>query len=342
MSESRGTYFSTLKAAFTALGTHSDPFIASSFNRYGATLSLLDLKSRGDAAPKIDGETGLPVRADLQRLQADVSGASPPVSRPAAAIADDFLDIMLRRKQMPSALEIELMARALYCEQVLSLRESGEKNSIVGVAVDATMTKIFEDAREQHYGWDYFHPNESASKTYFARFMTSPSAVRQGNDQILINLSKIVGNALSASPTLLQVAAQIDEALQALRLKLVKRLELKKLHSALFEAGDSDFSPSFALISDPDEAWALEFEVTGLKSVGTVSKVSNGLLSSSSTMVEQFFVDDRDPLCLEQGASFVERHLLVPHRAYLALQGTKVLEGRQVHVLSNRLLAENV
>jgi hypothetical protein len=340
---SRESYFSILKAAFGGLSAHSDSFIADAFGRYFATAGLLELKSQGDSAPKIDDVSILPQRNELFRLQADLTGNSPPVSRPAAVIANEFLDIMLRRKMVPSALEIELMARALYCEQVHAMRDAGGgKMKFVGVAVDPTLMKVHDDAREVHFGWDYWHPTQSKSSTYLAKFHVAPSSGRGQDAQFANSLGKLIANSLSAEGTLLATAAQIDEALGSVRLKHLKRLTVVRLQSAVFGQEAPEFAAPFSLIGNPDVAWALEFEVHGLKSVGTISKVSNGLLSSTNTLIEQFYIDDRDPNCAAQGASFVERHLLMPRETYLAMQGTAVVEGRQVHVLSNNQLAENV
>ncbi len=339
---SRDHYFSMLKAGFTCLASHSDSFVADAFKRYATTGALLELKTKGEPAPKIDETSVLPQRSEVLRLQADLTGGSPPVSRPAAVIASEFLDIMLRRKMVPSALEIELMARALYCEQVDAIRSVEGGRKFVGVAVEPTLSKSYEDARELHFGWDYWHPSRSQSSTYLAKFNVAPSSGKPQDAQLLSAIAKVVGNSLSGEGTLLQTASQIDEMIASVRLKHLKRLSLLKLHSAVFGEETPEFQMPFSLVNKPEVAWALEFEVHGLKSVGTISKVSSGLLSSTNTLVEQFFIDDRDPNCVAKGASFVERHLLVPNEVYLAIQGSSLAANRQIHVLSNGKLAENV
>lgn len=342
MESGRGAYFAVLKAAFSCLATYSDSFIGDAFRRYLLTVRLLDLKSRGDREAKIDGTTGLFTRNELLRVQADLTGSSPPVSRPAESIASEFLDIILRRKQTPSPLEVELMARALYCEDVLSLRNCVDKAQCVGVSVDATLTRRSHENRQIEYGWDFWHPANGNSSIYRAWFAI-PSQLENAQDAALRGmLVKTVGNCLSHEDRMLQAAVQIDENSPSARLKLMKRLKLIKLHQSLAGHSASPISDRLAGLDDPKDNWALEFEVHGLKSIGTTTRISTGLISSTSTVVEQFYIDERNEDCVANAASFVEKHILLPHGAYSALQGLPEMSGRQVHVLVNGSLAENI
>lgn len=347
MTGGHDAYFGLLKLACDGLAGHSDSFVADAFARYRNTFGLLDLKSRGEGAIRADARTKLPMRNDVFRMQADLTGASPPVTKPAGDMAEEFIDIMLRRKQVPSALEIELMARSLYAEQVLAMRSSGERSSFVGATVEQTLARKSNDNWGSRFGWDHWDLDSGESATFEACFAGDAAGGRQSESQVISSLLKITSNAALKTPdgehqSLLRAAVELDETIQNARIKLLRRLVLSKLHTPLLSGDQDDLATRLNEVCGQEDAWALEFEVHALKSVGTVARVNSGLLSSSSSMVEQFYVDERDVSCKLLGCSYIERHLLLPHCAYAAISDLPSTKGKLIHVLADGVLTENV
>ena len=294
-------YSRTLRRIFAALEEASDPMLSSASARLARLFDLVGLRATAGRQPTIDRHSsGFPILADIVSLANDRRDVEPP-PRSSDAVRLGLLDAMLIHRRELSALMIDEMADTVYAEALL---DAGDLFAPEPGALNP-----------HHYGgrlrvsWDMW--DGAKSMPVFCRCW-----FEGGENQPLPEEDiRSIGRRFSGSGfTPLSMAVEIDDALEHLRLKRLRKLTVGPFRSPIFGTEENALV-NFLAESDDDEAnWALFWRVDEVISSGT--EWHRPWFLAAKRPRERFVTDTRDPELVERGASSTRLHMLMPPQIY--------------------------
>ena len=310
--------------------TFEATFIEDMLGRLRYTMAALRMKhafpdptsSRGNMHVDLD-ESGFPNHYDITALDADlVDRDSILKDIPSAkSLGEAILKSLLEDGEEPMRL-LETRAKRAYLE-MLDLKKIFVPYTMGSLA--RWQRKEEDGMRSYIMGWGCYDPNRNITFLYIMYF--EQDASQQPLEEFGENfdkLQKVVRMESYHSPERLNLLATgIDEALEPIHPKLIKRIRIGPLFTPL-------------LINERPSEKRTDAEITILdlfhrsRSDNDFALLFNEEIISSKTQVrergffkriarEVFYVPELDDGAAEVGSSRVHRYLLMPHRVYQAI-----------------------
>lgn len=330
-----GVYFAKIEKNFQIIrqiydckakvGCSESAIVSSFTERLFRTFLALRLKylyTLDDIQLKIDTtDSGFVHHYEISHLEADLANkAAALMDLPSrAAIKADMVDEMVNQKRQPEAL-LALMSKRCYFESL-------DADALFLSFNHGTLTQVADAAGHEVYSyyWSCYDAVSNIPYIYIMVFESSYTPSLSDLPDEIAAFKQVVKTDGGRAPNLNVVAASIDDRLEHIHPKILKRIRLGPFYSRLFSQGLSATFAEFLECGDAHEQFALKIEQEVLFSMKQV--VSKAIFSRDK-LREIYFVPDEQLELYEKGVSSLQKYMIMPYK--LHQHATEVASGYKV------------
>ncbi len=308
----RALYFRTLERVSGVLAGFSEGTSAETFSRLRNLFRLIDLRTAAGDPPKTDRiNSGFPILKEVVSIANDRKHGLPgnPTADP-ERLRTDMLDQMLARRRLPSPHMIAEMARAVYAAAL------NQDPDIVFMSDVRNSHSWMKAGNAYWMWWDHWDGPTSRPVRCAAVFDVNSDDVHNKDrlEPAIVRVAEIAAAYTGIGFLLSTLAGEIDEGVEDLRLKSLKRVAVGPFVSPVFSEIEDPIAGLVADADDLDDAWALRWVIETIVSAGT-TRVAGGFFSRARTR-EKFVITKRDPACESRGITEFESNIAMPHGIY--------------------------
>ncbi len=252
-------------------------------------------------------DSGFPHHYEFVQLRSDLELRDEKLAklRSQRQIKQEMLNYMFARKEDPDALLSELAVRS-YFDMLDADR----------LFLDFNQGPIEREDDEDGQAvwschWASFDSATNRPFIYLMSFTTSGNADLHNDADFRAEFFRTLRSHGSRAPKLNIVAASIDEALESVHPKMLKRIGLGPFHSSTFSEGLSAPLEELFRYGDDERRFALFVENEYLFSYREVVSTS---LFSRDQVRQIFFIPQDDPALYDKGSSAVNKAVILPFK----------------------------
>lgn len=308
-------------------------------------------------------ESGFPSFRNVLELENDSKNAKARLKEipDEAALREEMIDFILRKKKFPTALQKSLAERS-YLTSVLK-----QKHFSPLVLPRTIRVSVNPKTKRPYYivHWGYFDGSANLPLVYMATIEDSSSEVMDTlvtekgklnkrvkvplpiegllNPKLAHQFDDFCEKNSSYSLTLSTIASSMDKDFEHLHPKQLRRFVLGPFyHSGITDHGHV-VEDILAKVRKPENAWLMTWTMQEIYSMSE-TPAKWGLWGGKPAR-NQYFIDTDDLDCARQGVSAFRRHALVPHESYQAIfasgKADEIFEGYQKNIVSgNQILRD--
>ncbi len=314
-------------AQHTRNGHSEAKVVLSMVDKFLYTMELLRMKYmyQDHRKPDILGDSGFFHNMELHHLAVDFTLKSEKLIQfdTKDVLRHRMIDFILKEKEPPTHLRKQMSQRYFY--------EGLDENKLFFPYNPGKLEFIEEVNYNQKYLYSWATYDEDHSVP-FVYIMTFELDVTKGesfeNPEFFKRFNTILKNVTSHSSKLNIICSRIDESLESVQPKIVKRVKFGPLYSNPFS---SDLPPSLLRLfrhGNEGEQFVLFIENEYVFSEQQIVQRKNWL--SGDQIRQIFFVDEQHVEFFERGVSRLFKEVIMPYRLNQHSQGIELLEGYDI------------